>query len=192
MRGEDMRRLPYPTALGTSVAVLLAIAWTISSVRPLAVHFARTQQDVFFLELDGVRFRLLHQWFGSSTSPPPGLVADALAPLTITLRNTAGQMVALSGDPNYRDAKNRWWFDENAGNHIMQVGGPLSSQYIDLRLRFVCAPVWFLFALALVPLLYHVTKTWLFRRIPPGHCQKCGYNLTGNVSGICPECGERI
>ena len=25
---------------------------------------------------------------------------------------------------------------------------------------------------------------------PPGHCQKCGYNLTGNVSGVCPECGE--
>jgi hypothetical protein len=28
------------------------------------------------------------------------------------------------------------------------------------------------------------------RRIPPGHCQKCAYNLTGNVSGRCPECGE--
>jgi hypothetical protein len=24
---------------------------------------------------------------------------------------------------------------------------------------------------------------------PPGHCRKCGYNLFGNVSGICPECG---
>jgi len=22
-----------------------------------------------------------------------------------------------------------------------------------------------------------------------GHCRKCGYDLTGNVSGICPECG---
>jgi hypothetical protein len=30
------------------------------------------------------------------------------------------------------------------------------------------------------------------RRIPPGHCQVCGYNLTGNVSGICPECGTPI
>jgi hypothetical protein len=27
------------------------------------------------------------------------------------------------------------------------------------------------------------------RDIPPGHCRKCGYNLTGNVSGRCPECG---
>jgi hypothetical protein len=26
-------------------------------------------------------------------------------------------------------------------------------------------------------------------RYPAGHCQQCGYNLTGNVSGRCPECG---
>ena len=25
---------------------------------------------------------------------------------------------------------------------------------------------------------------------PAGHCQRCGYNLTGNLSGICPECGK--
>jgi len=29
------------------------------------------------------------------------------------------------------------------------------------------------------------------RRISPGHCQKCGYDLTGNVSGVCPECGGK-
>ncbi len=38
---------------------------------------------------------------------------------------------------------------------------------------------------------------WLIRRYrsrPPriGFCQKCGYNLTGNFSGICPECGTEI
>jgi len=26
----------------------------------------------------------------------------------------------------------------------------------------------------------------------PGLCFKCGYNLTGNVSGVCPECGRLI
>jgi hypothetical protein len=25
-----------------------------------------------------------------------------------------------------------------------------------------------------------------------GYCVSCGYNLTGNVSGRCPECGEPI
>jgi len=26
----------------------------------------------------------------------------------------------------------------------------------------------------------------------PGHCRKCEYDLTGNVSGICPECGTPV
>lgn len=43
-----------------------------------------------------------------------------------------------------------------------------------------------------VGLAYAVAR-WLHRRrCPPGHCQKCGYNLTGNVSGRCPECGTLI
>lgn len=29
-------------------------------------------------------------------------------------------------------------------------------------------------------------------RLSRGLCPRCGYNLTGNVSGVCPECGERI
>lgn len=28
-------------------------------------------------------------------------------------------------------------------------------------------------------------------QLAPGHCP-CGYDLTGNTSGVCPECGERI
>jgi hypothetical protein len=29
-------------------------------------------------------------------------------------------------------------------------------------------------------------------RHQPGTCRSCGYNLTGNISGVCPECGTRI
>lgn len=29
-----------------------------------------------------------------------------------------------------------------------------------------------------------------WRRYRKGLCSNCGYNLTGNTSGICPECGE--
>lgn len=29
-------------------------------------------------------------------------------------------------------------------------------------------------------------------RYPKGHCQTCSYDLTGNVTGICPECGIEI
>ena len=27
---------------------------------------------------------------------------------------------------------------------------------------------------------------------PKGHCARCGYDLTGNVSGRCPECGAAV
>lgn len=30
------------------------------------------------------------------------------------------------------------------------------------------------------------------RAIPPGHCRACGYDLTGNVSGKCPECALTV
>ncbi len=34
---------------------------------------------------------------------------------------------------------------------------------------------------------------WLCVRTPPrhpaGHCQNCGYDLTGNDTGVCSECG---
>ena len=33
---------------------------------------------------------------------------------------------------------------------------------------------------------------WYNRRIPHYCCRTCGYDLTGNVSGVCPECGEAI
>lgn len=29
-----------------------------------------------------------------------------------------------------------------------------------------------------------------YRRYKKGLCLTCGYNLTGNVSGVCPECGQ--
>lgn len=29
------------------------------------------------------------------------------------------------------------------------------------------------------------------RRALPGHCRRCAYDLTGNVSGVCPECGTK-
>lgn len=33
---------------------------------------------------------------------------------------------------------------------------------------------------------------WRDRRYPAGSCQHCGYDLTRNTSGTCPECGTAV
>ena len=51
-------------------------------------------------------------------------------------------------------------------------------------------PIWPLAVAVALP----TAVLWLVvpRRYPAGHCQECGYNLTGNVSGVCPECGTEV
>jgi len=34
--------------------------------------------------------------------------------------------------------------------------------------------------------------TYLRPALRPGMCRACGYDLTGNISGVCPECGRPI
>jgi hypothetical protein len=58
------------------------------------------------------------------------------------------------------------------------------SSVNDIRMS---CPFWVPFA------LLSLIAAALFYRQPgqmrPGHCRSCGYDLTGNTSGICPECG---
>jgi ABC-type ATPase with predicted acetyltransferase domain len=49
--------------------------------------------------------------------------------------------------------------------------------------------------LTLLPLVWLYGLHWRDRRaqrIAAGRCATCGYSLTGNLSGICPECGTRV
>jgi hypothetical protein len=56
--------------------------------------------------------------------------------------------------------------------------------------RMLYVPLW----LPLIVLAIPTAILWWLdrRRRLPGHCRRCGYNLTGNVSGRCPECGTRL
>jgi hypothetical protein len=47
-------------------------------------------------------------------------------------------------------------------------------------------PLWIPAAAATIPAII----LWRRKRPQVGNCPTCGYNLTGNVSGICPECGS--
>ncbi len=51
-------------------------------------------------------------------------------------------------------------------------------------------PLWLLLLVSAIPTAILFRRDC--RRIGPGHCPKCGYDLTKNESGVCPECGVKI
>jgi hypothetical protein len=64
--------------------------------------------------------------------------------------------------------------------------------YFDLGIgdkRIVRIPLWMPLIVTLIPTAF---LFWRDRRIPPGQCLKCRYDLTGNTSGVCPECGNPL
>jgi hypothetical protein len=48
-------------------------------------------------------------------------------------------------------------------------------------------PLWLPFLLIAAPTAWLWHRT---RRVPPGHCPKCRYDLTGIATSTCPECGS--
>lgn len=68
------------------------------------------------------------------------------------------------------------------------------QEYAVKELR---VPIWLLTVLLaaypVVALVRAVRRTIVLRRArKSGHCLNCMYDLTGNVSGVCPECGVAI
>lgn len=76
-------------------------------------------------------------------------------------------------------------FDERAGVLGIEWGKGwfFGSGYANLSISY-----WTLLALFAPYPLFRAIR-WYRRRRRPGFCA-CGYDLTGNVSGTCPECGS--
>jgi hypothetical protein len=79
----------------------------------------------------------------------------------------------------WSEARAKWW------KWIEWFDWIASPSYRTLTIR-LWPPV--LAVAAVTMLLWWLDR----RRIPAGHCQNCGYDLTGNVSRRCPECGTPV
>ena len=97
---------------------------------------------------------------------------------------TDGQLSVRWGPP--WDKHDPGWSIEPHGFSLV-LGTPdfyFSSGYWSVQL-----PLWLPLVIVAIPtaILWH-------RDRPPrkGYCLHCGYNLTGNESGVCPECGTKI
>ena len=76
--------------------------------------------------------------------------------------------------------------------HSPRVGRKWNYEYLEnvtARVWWVIVPLWMGLAAIGVPT---ILLTVIDRRSPKGHCQQCGYDLTGNESGVCPECGYGV
>jgi hypothetical protein len=71
----------------------------------------------------------------------------------------------------------------------------ISSRYVPYagtrQLRIPLIWLFILFAVFPGVRLSGMIRTRRRRRLE-GHCRTCGYDLTGNASGVCPECGDVI
>jgi hypothetical protein len=99
---------------------------------------------------------------------------------------------ALAGDTRIR---NRWSLDRICYQWLPSCTSRDDNPYnltsgIYLRYRNLNIPFWMPMTLIAVPTLW---SYWRAReRSKRGRCRECLYDLAGNVSGICPECGTPI
>ena len=75
--------------------------------------------------------------------------------------------------------------------------------FLSNRLRIALAGAATLLGCLIIVLLlpvFSAIRVWVqgrqfarkYKRLAAGQCIRCGYDLTGNVSGTCPECGIAI
>ena len=53
------------------------------------------------------------------------------------------------------------------------------------------APVFGMYALIAILTVWYADRLVVLEA-RGDRCKQCGYNLTGNVSGVCPECGTEV
>jgi uncharacterized paraquat-inducible protein A len=78
-------------------------------------------------------------------------------------------------------------------------GRGVAVESVTVQFWSVVVPFWLLIALLaplpvawIVSLIGRLRDRRRRRLSDRTHCYVCGYNLTGNASGLCPECGSQL
>jgi len=83
------------------------------------------------------------------------------------------------------------WSGQAFGTTREFIGvGWFTGERSDYPLTMVMVRYWLLAAVLGLWPLTTLVRLRIRRRRRAGTCRGCGYNLTGNVSGVCPECGQ--
>jgi hypothetical protein len=99
---------------------------------------------------------------------------------------------------NFGNAGLPWrlfWFDFLLSFRMPYVPGIIYhpiTRTSSLEVFYAELPLWVLAAVSLTPLGVTISSKFKRRAHLSGTCRNCKYDLSGNVSGICPECGEIV
>lgn len=132
---------------------------------------------------------LLHNWIHNGFAPPwygHGAGGDVYAYLDGARWECDGPSSAVWSTCHALRERNWHWLARDFGCYLPVAQWNFPDRVDGLVMPTVVLPLWIFVAAA--ALFYFLTG----RRAPVGHCRSCGYNLTGNVSGVCPECGKTI
>ncbi|MBI3832703.1 MAG: hypothetical protein HY287_00035 [Planctomycetes bacterium] len=89
----------------------------------------------------------------------------------------------------------QWWdFDASIFYICPLVTNPMPPEGSAILVVLFAAPFWLPAILFAIYPILSITRGPLrrARRRRRGQCMKCAYDLTGNISGTCPECGTKI
>ena len=176
---------PSLRVLSAVVGVLWALAYIVSYVHIPYCPFFRCWRPTTSLTL-GLQAGTLTVWRTRSANMVASGSCDSSGRCSFQIPVAPAQFCPRPGHWTNRSLDLIW-----DGAWSTSWGGGLTYRCRFDRFRF---PLWIL---AVVPLAYPSLvfirgplRRWRRRR--RGLCVNCAYNPTGNVSGVCPECGMEI
>ena len=122
------------------------------------------------------------------------------------IESSNGQLsiVRMSGNGNYFFGDTPGWqISHNnmvyrSGPYVVYVSGSGQRTFFisyagQVHSKGFALPYWIIILVtAPAPAFWLRDRITRRRRMRTGLCRSCGYNLTGNTSGVCPECGAAI
>ena len=179
------RLLNVLNALSLLMSVAVVVLWVWTHTRSQAIRYTNGKGRIAdVISYDGS----LHLQDVRGSRDPPW-------------QSKPGRFWILSGD------RYDWEYRRCSANHAL-IGFRVASNH-DVRQSVVAGvgpvvitsnfyalviPLWFLLcAFLVVPVCRagsYARRIVSARRKAAGLCAACGYDLTGNVSGVCPECGR--
>jgi hypothetical protein len=162
-----------------SLLALTVAAWSASRTRPArAMRVESAPGEGQFLVCDGGGVYLVAQEVSQAPDGSWTAQVTGYGRLEIRAGNTA--MAAAIPPPQASG------FSASNALSVRMMPDALCT----ITYRAVGLPFWFLCLITAVPASRLCVHAWRRRRkARRGLCARCGYDLTGNVSGVCPECG---